>query len=374
MEKMLTPRLPIRSFEDLLFQKEEGGIQLDCPKKLKEELKILWASAVLSDLHLIDPSSFKVRALNCLQSPFSKSSPIIEVLIYLLAKKIGRLTPPLIPRYAFLPLFELCQLALLWSIAGFSREASCLAHSISSFLDFPTLWCREDEYDEEEAAFSLALFRSENISKKNLSPFFLAMSTLFSSFDIPCSITSFSPAPLFFHSAQIQGVLTLLGIGTSLGAFRANEIEVRAFAPHAAPLNELKGFGIERVLEGEDRWTRSIGFPGVWLEVKDFFENGLDIRFLGLDVDSSLHFSFYVKAPRAQIGMACFTPKSLNRYRGESAPVFFGEKLQIESLLPTKMELIPLAGEGCFWNTDFLLSFEIHPVEARVLFKWSFLE
>jgi len=374
MEEMLISN-PLSGFlSNLALRKDGECIQLDCQKKLEEELKTIWAQAVLSDIPLLDQPSFKSRALRSLRSPFSHSGPIIEVLSYLLAKKLGRLTPPLIPRYACLPLFELCQLALLWSIAGFSREASSLAHSIFPLLDFPFLWCREEEYNEVESNISIALFRKKFSPTSQVPPFFGAINKLFSGFDVPCSVALFSPQTLFFHSTDTQGALSLLGRRTSLGTFRSKDIEVRAFGPQILPLNDPKGFGIERTLSGDDGWTQISALPEVWLQVKYFFENGLDLRFLGLSVETPLNFSFYIKAPQAQIGPSQFLPKSLARYQGMSRPVLFGKTFQIQSTFSTKMELIPLAGEGCFWGAEFLLSFEIPPFEAKSVFKWNLSE
>jgi hypothetical protein len=354
------------------FKKDGERVRLDCPKHLKSELKEIWAATVLSKFHLLDHPSLKSRALSLLRSPFSHDCPVIEILIYLVAKEFNVLTPPLVPRSTCLPLFELCQLALLWSIAGFSKEASALAHSILPLVHFPTLWAREEEYDERESALSLSFFSSNGEEKgRDETPFFRAISSLFSGFDVPCSIESFSPEPLFFHTPDIQGALTLLGRGTPLGTFQAKGADVRAFGPQALPLSDSKQFGIERSLKGKDGWTRVFACPEVWLQTKKFFENGLDVRFVGLQATTSLNFSFYIKASSAQIGTSRFSPKNLTRYQGESKPVIFADQFSMESVLPTRMELIPLAGEGCFWGAEFLLTFEIHPVEARGLFQWK---
>jgi hypothetical protein len=372
MEETLISPLSVGILSDPSFKKGGDCSRLDCQKALKEELKSIWAAAVLSDRPLFDLFFFRSRALRALKSPFSRGCPIVEVLVFLLSQKMGYLTPPLIPRYTSLPVFELCQLALLWSIAKLHREASSLAHSISSLIDYPYLWSTEEETNTAEVDLSLAFFRAGTLqSTENIPPFFLAMSRLFVGFDVPCSIKPFSPEPFFFYSSSSRGVLSLLGRRTGLGTFYASDIEVRAFGPQSLPLNDPKGFGIERSLQGEDRWTQVSSLPEVWLEVKNFFESGLEVRFLGLNPKTPLHFSFYIKAPSAQIGTLQLLPKSLIRYQGESKPVLFGGKLQIESLLQTKMEVIPLAGEGCFWGAEFLLSFEINSLDSRGLFQWN---
>jgi hypothetical protein len=42
--------------------------------------------------------------------------------------------------------------------------------------------------------------------------------------------------------------------------------------------------------------------------------------------------------------------------------------LQIESSLPRKVRIIPLAGEGCFWDTEFLAAFEIPSIDPQLRF------
>lgn len=373
MEETLLSDPLVGILRDSLLKKREECVRLDCQSVLKEELKSIWAQAVLSDNRLFDQPSFKDRALRSLKSPFSRNCPLIEILKHLIGKQAGWLTPPLVPRYTCLPLFELCQLALLWSVAGFYLEAASLAHSIFPLCDFPYLWLREEEYNESEIVPSVSFFRSGSLSSTESPLFLSAIAKLFTGFDVPCSITPFSPEPLFFHSSSSRGVITLQGRRSSLGTFYAENIEVRAFGPQICPLSEPKGFGIERSFSGQDGWTNSSALPEIWLCVNQFFENGLDIRFLGLTRETPLNFSLYVKAPHVKIETLQLTPKSLTRYQGESRPVIFGDKLQIQSLLPGKMEVIPLAGEGCFWGAEFLLSFEIHPLDARCILQWNLI-
>ena len=371
MEETLIPRPVFESLCHSKAKQREEFVQSDCEKVLKEELKEIWASTVLFAIASFD----KDRALSCLKSPFARGSPVIELLVHLIAKKLGRSTPPLVLHPTCLPLFELCQLAVLWSIAGFAKEASSLAHSLFPLLDFPTLWTREEEYNALESDLSFSFFRPmrNGIDPAGAPPFFQAIGHLFSGFDVPCSIELFCPKPIFFHAPDIQGALSLLGRRTPLGTFRAKEVEIRAFGPQSLPLSSVSGFGIERSMGGEDGWTNVSACPEVWLHVTHFCESGLGIQFLGLIPGAPLNFSFYIKASKAQIESAQFLPKSLIRYQGASKPVVLNENFQIESLLPTQMELIPLAGEGCFWGTEFLLSFEIQPITSRVEFEWKLI-
>ena len=99
----------------------------------------------------------------------------------------------------------------------------------------------------------------------------------------------------------------------------------------------------------------------------------LDFSFFGLKPEAPLAFSFYVKAGSAQVGNEKLQPKTLRRYQGISKPILFGGGLCVESLTPGKMEVIPLAGGGGYWDCEYLAAFEIHPVNAKMSFSFHFL-
>ncbi len=191
---------------------------------------------------------------------------------------------------------------------------------------FPSLWCRENEFQEREKG-----------------PF-----------------TPLKSRAAFHHTLictpQLEAVLTLDGDRTSLGVIRIGEVEVRAFGPE----NGILHFGIEG--RGMDGWARSAADPEVWLEMKSETEGEglrLNFKFVGVRPEKPLSFAFYIKAKLCEVQKNLLYPKSLHRFVGEAQEVCFNQKCLIETPHPHRLQVIPLAGEGCFWNTDFLLSYPI---------------
>jgi hypothetical protein len=37
----------------------------------------------------------------------------------------------------------------------------------------------------------------------------------------------------------------------------------------------------------------------------------------------------------------------------------------------SSMEIIPLAGNGCFWNAHFLIAFAILPLDSKIAFQFQ---
>lgn len=267
------------------------------------------------------------------------------LIAFLRAKKEGRSAPPFIPQWDLMPLHKLCQLALLWSRNGFEREAGQLAHWLSQFVQngkpLLPLWCPEKEYNEKEGERLFSLLSAVE--------------------PIPSEPPDFGLT--LIHSPAMTSAFTLAGNGTSLGMIRTADVEIRALGPQTETLN----FGIKG--RGMNGWTRCFALPEVWLEVKTACkerECQLDLRFVGLKPETPLYFAFYVKAPSCQVGNEVLKPKSLRRFNGEASTVIF-QKLKIEST-QHKVQVIPLAGEGCFWDTDFLVTFEMHPFEPQAKF------
>lgn len=267
------------------------------------------------------------------------------LLAYLRSKKSGRTTPPYFPQWKLLSLQKLCELALLWQEAGFGKEASELASWLLPLEKFPTLWCPEKEFDEKAAADFFARIKTIELVSGHTPDFDVAI----------------------LKQGAIHAAFTLSGNGTSLGVIHNADVEIRALGPQSG---ELK-FGIQG--NGMNGWARCFAMPEVWMEMKREFSHGqikLDLRFVGLQSEMPFHFAFYVKAGSCQIGNEVLKPKSLRRYNGEGNRVQFNRTV-IESASTHKIQVIPLAGEGCFWNCEFLASFEIHPFAPQVSFLIS---
>jgi len=259
---------------------------------------------------------------------------------YLQACKSGKTTPPFIPKWDVLPLYKLGALALAWNESGFEKQAGELASWLMSLEKFPTFWCSEKEYDEKE------------------------FQKIFSQLPKIALLDGQKPDFTLLEGQSISTVTTLWGNKTPLGALRTKNVEIRAMGPQSNTLQ----FGIRG--KGSDGWAQSYAYPEVWLECKqrmDLDQYKLDLRFVGITNENPLSFSFYVKAKNCQVGNDFLRPKSLQRFNGELSKIIFDD-LVLEAALPHKVQVIPLAGAGCYWDCEFLLSFEIHPFAPQANF------
>jgi hypothetical protein len=274
------------------------------------------------------------------------------------------MTPSL--EVAHMPVAELSKQVFLLASRGKKEEAAALARSIP--LDFPWMWCRENEYSEKKTRALIAELRFALNGSPKGDPYFQALSRFL------VHPLDFKPVLdwSLIETENLKICLTFAGSHTSLGAVLSDAAEIRAFGPQSYPLSSPDGFGIRKVLEHGNRWASPAASPVVWFETKaERVENKVvfDLAFFGLQPDSPLAFSFYVKAESAQIGAEKLKPKTLQRYQGISKPILFGGGLLLESLTPGKMEVIPLAGGGGYWDTEYLASFVIHPVNAKMSFS-----
>lgn len=264
---------------------------------------------------------------------------------FLRAKKEGRNPPPYIPRWDLMPLHQLCQLALLWSEAGFKKEAGELAHWLLQFEKFLPLWSTDKQFNEQEGRYWFSRLSQLKSFPGEEPDFFYSLSS----------------------TSKMSSAFTLAGNGTSLGMIQAGDVEIRALGPQTETLK----FGIKgRGLSG---WTRCFALPEVWVDVKTKSredECKLDLRFVGLTPEIPLYFAFYVKAQSCQIGNEILKPKSLRRYNGEASAIVF-QNLKIESSVPYKIQVIPLAGEGCFWDCEFLATYEIPSCAPQINFSFN---
>lgn len=151
-----------------------------------------------------------------------------------------------------------------------------------------------------------------------------------------------------------------------LGSLSSGSIEIPVFGWQGAPLSDSERFGIDRI-EPSLRWGRISCQKEVWFEVKPL-KQALEVVLYGSKLTDPLFFVFYVKASQATIGEATYLPKTLRRYSGDSMPVCFSEEMEIVAEPSPHMELIPLAGGGCFWGADFLLAFSCRD---RLMIRWE---
>ena len=151
-------------------------------------------------------------------------------------------------------------------------------------------------------------------------------------------------------------------------AIRVKNIEVRAFGPQNASLK----FGIQG--KGMDGWVQTFANPEIWLSMQhECIEDQLQLKLnlVGLRPEEPLSIAFYVKANQCEVGDQIYLPKSLERFKNQAEKVSFENQLQIETAGPHKLEVIPLAGEGCYWDSGFLVLFEISPFVSGATFTIS---
>lgn len=347
------------------------GMRIDQDQSLLS-LRFAWAEKVLTG----QPSRYtpSCRAFR---------HPLADLISHLLIRETRIDQPPLRDEVEPLPIGELCQLALLRGISG--EDGESLGRKILPFCSFPSLWSFEKTYNLKETQIAITLLlRSFGESRglpTDLDPYFQALEKQLPSWKKP-SVMDTSFGELQFGS-KIEGAFVnagskFLDTGVSLGALRSkvvSGVEIPAFGPQVHPLNDSKLFGIYQS-RSDLKWSSVFAKKDVWLETTPWIERDtVDVRFYGLTPDFPISFVFYVQAENVRIGGELYLPKSLRRYNGLAKGVRFernGSSLSIENVCASKMELIPLAGEGCFWDSDFLLAFEISPHDERASFKFGY--
>lgn len=269
-----------------------------------------------------------------------------------------------------LSLGKLCQHALLRSVHG--EDGQSLASQILPLYLFPSLWSRENEYCKTEAQCSINLL----LQAFGKSPYYeqetpVALRYLESRLPSFQEIQPpFLIAQLFQFNDKVHGAFVNRGEYVSLGAIRSSQIEIPAFGPQTFPLNDPKMFGVHRT---ESNWSSVSAAKEIWFDY-ECLGNSFRTNFIGVTSETPIYFVFYIKAKQAIVGNETFPPKSLQRYNGHSQTVTFKDDLDlliIDNLIPTKMQLIPLAGAGCFWDSDYLIAYEILLHESKAVFQFS---
>lgn len=326
-------------------------------------LRAAWANHILKD---------KPVPANLLGNPLSNAYPISEALAYLLSRSKGKPFPGFETKN--LSIGELCQLAILKSLAGGDGES--LARSIFPLCSFPFFCSRESSFHLQDTQCAIALllkaFGKEAVLPPTADPFFYALEKKLPSWTEEVSAETSLGS---IHKAEgFQGAFALLGDGIPVGSIHASKVAIPAFGPHVYPFSDSKFFGMHKS-EPNDRWAAVSAKREVWFEViPDWNKKILETRFIGLKASDPLFFSFYIKADFARIDSEVYIPKNLRRFSGSAKHVIFEReesRLTISNAISSKMELIPLASSGCFWDSDFLLAFEIPFHEGRGIFQFE---
>ncbi len=320
--------------------------------------------------------------------PYSETYQPSLAALALLYKVLGKNHPPVVPMLTpsgapmgmkeearrndcFLPLPIAWQLAQIWS------ELGSLEDDIE-LIEKAHLAKRWVEKFSDPA--KLLFYREESFLAEEVESFSLS-GTNSSAVDLHLAMASFS-------TPTLDACLSLTGWNSGLGTMRFDSIVIPSFGPQTAPLSDASAFGISQTLgwgsvfisEKErlecEGWTRCHGRPESWLHLKASFSDQavkLNSRFVEGEVDGPLYMVFYVQAGMCTVESSgeTFLPGSLQRYKGKCDTVLLGDRIRLcMSGSEGELQIIPLAGEGCFWNANFLIAFSC-PSNSPVLFTFS---
>jgi hypothetical protein len=316
-----------------------------------------------------DPLAELLQSEHILSKEAEFHRPLID---YLVSCKISNTSPSLDFLNEECSFAHLCQRALLLSFLGFLDQAAHLASqllNLNAEIVHLSLWSKEDEYNEDESCFSYYLLLK---ACKRQESALLWYRTLNNSFllhlerlqiEIDSISANIEALPLKKIDEPVLQIFTLSSERGSLGIMKTNHAQIRAFGPQIVPFNHPNEFGIRETV---GNWSRVYSYPDVWFERK----SDLSFRFVGLTVEHVLGFVFYAKAGFCKVHDEILKPKSLKRFVGQADAVVLND-LKIETTEKYKLHIIPLAGHGGFWESDFLIGFELSSVNPQISFTVS---
>jgi hypothetical protein len=317
-----------------------------------------------------------MAALKALSSVLGKSAEFTLPKLFPSNAPMGDMTG-LKQEDALLPLPIARELAQLWGEAGHLEQDRRLidaACAINWWLDQwkgdgDLLFYREKDFDENE------------LSDPKNREFGSGIDTFFGAVRL--------------STASFQSCFTLSGWNTGLGSFQMGPVSVRAFGPQRFPLSSTDGFGIAQLSAHQasivvdsnalsiSGWTRCYADKEIWI----FFQASageqkiaIDTRFMGIlptpasEPSAPQHFAmaFYVQAKTCTLeDGSVFYPKSLQRFQGKGQKLIFDQTVRMECSEMLNLQVIPLAGFGCFWNTSFLVAFEFSSSQSQASFTFQ---
>jgi hypothetical protein len=307
-----------------------------------------------------------------LRYPDSESFQPSRAALAILAKRLNLAHPPVIPRLhstgaplSFLPLPIAWELASHWDELGELESATRLREWVAQFgFLAASLYYPERGFDAAEMEeFTLAPRERSAIDSH------LGMAAS--------------------QFGEIESCFTLTGANTGLGSMRLGSVRVPSFGPELPPLSHMSRFGLlhgaavntvsfsseERVaLEG---WTRLYGDQEICLNLRTSTTKEavlIDVRFLGIEPGRSAFMAFYVSAKTCTLeGEGTYHPGGLQGYRGKRKVILLDDSVQLSSSQGTDMQVIPLAGNSCFWNAAFLIAFEFNSCNYSDSISFKFI-
>jgi hypothetical protein len=184
---------------------------------------------------------------------------------------------------------------------------------------------------------------------------------------------------------SVESCFTLSGWNSGLGAIRFGSARICAFGPQMGSQGDSQFFGLAQFplnvgapcdgrLEG---WTRCFGAREVWLHLNarvDTERVVFGVRFLGIGSGNTVRMVFYVDADSCTLeDGTVLRPGNLQRARQKGLSILFNESVQFACSESFEMEIIPLAGQGCYWDSSFLVSFEFNSFLDRCVYSVCFV-
>ena len=279
-----------------------------------------------------------------LRVPYAKSFQPSAALIALQNRSLSD-QPPIVPdlfpsgapigeRGMPLPIPIAKQLADLWAELGRREQDDQLiasAHQVRSWVEnlgqrAMSLFTPEEFFIEEELPMTTGPFRDESLG-------------------ITCAD---------------RACFTSSGFNSGLGAIQMADVQFRAFGPQTKTLTDCSGFGIRGVQSSS--WAQCFGQSDAWVSLVPTLispqEICFEIKWVGIE---TLWLSFYVLAKSCSLEDGTeFFPRNLHRFQGRSQKILFDRSVSLESSESLELQVIPLAGTNCYWNSTFLTAFKFN--------------
>ncbi len=190
-----------------------------------------------------------------------------------------------------------------------------------------------------------------------------------------------------FSNSLLDLTLSFEGKGTGVGSLAFDQVQVITFAPQVSEVGELDKYGInftskdrQHVVVAKDRdqfscrgWSRIQGDRDVWVEHDLRVNRDAVDLFIAFESFSSMPLilseCFFVACESVLVDQRMVRKGVLERVRGTPRTLeWISDKEHVKVYLESKMtcQVIPLAGEGCFWGADFMISLQPEDISKRI--------
>ena len=313
-------------------------------------------------------------------------------------------------------LLSAIELGILWALLGAVhqrddyRAASLkIAHWLLNLLDGESrlmagIWMPPDDFSEQKLGASwdfllqLASAMSGDVRFKrsraaftdpwieSLRAYLLPKVEARAKFPLSPILEEMTVGMMSYHAKEWNGIFSLSGYGSGLGAIHRKSAKIVTIGPQKAPFDDFSTFGIFRRPPFKEMGWEKGGTGALlqgWTQAADMWMQmaaacGPEEVHLGVRCDvlkENFYMVFYVQGAALTVnGAKTLTKGELHCYRGPATEIVVQgdkEKIRIEPREETYVEIIPLAGGDFFYGSDFLIAFpwrkDQSPVENKFL-------